>query len=166
MGETVGPSLHRLQVQGVAPLQVLVGDAAEPIGAAESTQGVRASRRRRGQTGDRQETNRPSPLHWPLWHRWSQASGAEPHRGARETGGPRAWWQWRLLILSICNGAMREPVTTTPGVLGPSSPTHVTLPYPSSPCPPRSPSLSPSRQGRAGCRPAPGWAAGTGQSAR
>lgn len=35
VGEAVGPSLHRLQVQGVAALQVLVGDAAEPIGAAE-----------------------------------------------------------------------------------------------------------------------------------
>lgn len=35
VGETVGPSLYCLQVEGVAALQVLVGDAAEPIGAAE-----------------------------------------------------------------------------------------------------------------------------------
>lgn len=35
VGEAVGPSFHCLQVQSVAALQVLVGDAAEPISAAE-----------------------------------------------------------------------------------------------------------------------------------
>lgn len=62
VGEAGGPSFHCLQVQGVAALQVLVGDTAEPIGAAGSTQGVRTSREDQGT--DRQETRETltSPL--------------------------------------------------------------------------------------------------------
>lgn len=73
VGEAVGPSLHCLQIQAVAALQVLVRDAAEPIGATERAPGGESQQ---GGAGDRQGTGRRQ---------------ADPHlsTGLSGTDGPR-----------------------------------------------------------------------------
>lgn len=55
VGEAVGPSFHCLQIQAVAALQVLVRDAAEPIGATERAPGGESQQ---AGTGNRQGTGR------------------------------------------------------------------------------------------------------------